>query len=171
MRNQSSGFTLIELIIVIVILGILAVTAAPRFLDFSTDANEATLQGMAGAMGTAGQLVYAKALIQGLHNDASEDLDLNGDGNSDIEIEYGFPSDSRTSGITLALGDNFSNEWAWSTRLSPQRVVLTTATLSSSGAGQKVNNVPITTGNCYITYIAPTSAGELPSIELTTSGC
>ena len=45
---QQRGFTLIELVIVIVILGILAVTAAPRFVDFQTDARIATLEGVEG---------------------------------------------------------------------------------------------------------------------------
>jgi len=44
--KQQKGFTLIELIIVIIILGILAVTAAPKFLDISSDANTSALQGL-----------------------------------------------------------------------------------------------------------------------------
>jgi len=49
MRNQK-GFTLIELIIVIVVLGILAVTAAPQFINFSSDARTSTVKGLKGAM-------------------------------------------------------------------------------------------------------------------------
>lgn len=61
-RNQ--GFTLIELIIVIVILGILAVTAAPKFLNFSKDARESTLKGVKGSLEAAAGLVHGKALLQ-----------------------------------------------------------------------------------------------------------
>lgn len=63
--KKQQGFTLIELIIVIVILGILAVTAAPKFFDFSSDARKSALQGLKAAMQGAAELSYAKAAING----------------------------------------------------------------------------------------------------------
>ena len=62
---QQRGFTLIELVIVIVILGILAVTAAPRFIDLQGDARASTLQGAKAALTSGMQLVYAKSAIAG----------------------------------------------------------------------------------------------------------
>jgi len=170
-QAQNSGFTLIELVVVIVILGILGAVAVPRFVDLSTEANISALQGLEGAMQSAGVIVFAKAATQGQQDVASGSVDTDGDGVGDIETEFGYPSDSRTEGMTLALGPGFATSWAWSTRLGPQRIVVASAGKSTSGPGQKVNNVPITTNNCYLTYIAPTEVGGAPSISLTTTGC
>ena len=68
----SSGFTLIELIVVIVILGILAVSAAPKFMDLQGDARAATLKGMMGAVKSANSLILGKAVIHGVNTKYSE---------------------------------------------------------------------------------------------------
>ncbi len=63
--KNGQGFTLIELVTVIVILGILAVVAAPKFIDVTTEARIASLKAVQGSLSSARDLARAKILIAG----------------------------------------------------------------------------------------------------------
>jgi MSHA pilin protein MshA len=88
MNNHVRGFTLIELIIVIVILGVLSVVAAPRFIDLSRDARIAGLESLAGQMNSTIDLVQAKARVSGLRPTTTNP----GGVQSDYIVEFPFGS-------------------------------------------------------------------------------
>lgn len=86
--SRQVGFTLIELVIVIVILGIISVVAAPRIIGVATDAKISALQNISSQIKSTNKLIQAKAIIKGLSPVARNP----GDGQSNYVVDFSFGS-------------------------------------------------------------------------------
>lgn len=105
--NKQQGFTLVELIIVIVILGILAVTAAPKFLNMSGDATRAVLTSVQSSLETGVRFANNKALIQGVQNN-NPTAATGSDAVDGIDVTHGYPDATATgAGAVLDLPDGW----------------------------------------------------------------
>ena len=135
MRQPSNeqGFTLIELIVVIVILGILAAFAIPRFVNLQNDARVSVLQGVTGSLQAASALVYSKSLINGATGLASSSVNI-GQGVT-IATAYGYPTAGSVSqalqNLTNISTDNNGTFWPTSASNSAACKVVYTAAASS----------------------------------------
>ena len=102
-RSRHQGFSLIELVIVIVILGLLAATAIPRFLNVTDDAEDASLDGVAGGLATAVGFVRAQWEVDGRNNNT---VILDGTSVS-LDTRFGFPTGTGANGTDVtAMNDN-----------------------------------------------------------------
>jgi MSHA pilin protein MshA len=145
---DQKGFTLIELIVIIVILGILAATAIPKYADMQRDARLASLDGLEGAIRGASSLVHARALLDG-QDGSSLASTVTMEGATSVDTIYSY---ARNSSIDEALG-------------SYAGFTLTAGVDGGAGAIFELRT------SCTITYAEPAAADTAPTITRVDTGC
>ncbi|MFW5451207.1 MAG: type II secretion system protein [Methylophagaceae bacterium] len=143
---KQQGFTLIELVIVIVLLGILTAIALPKFASLQTDARTASIEAASGAIKSAMAIVHAQSLVEGEESSSLASVILQG---TAITTIYGYPS---STDINQAAGIGSSDY-----------------SISSNGINRNIRlNNSI---QCQVRYRQAVNNNTVPVITINTNGC
>ncbi|WP_281221748.1 prepilin-type N-terminal cleavage/methylation domain-containing protein [Photobacterium sanguinicancri] len=174
---KNKGFTLIELVVVIVILGILAVTAAPRFLNMQVDARNSALQAMKGAIASSLEMGYGVLAMHGLEKVPQFDNKKQTvpipkcESGVPCDFRYGYPAPDSTTLTSLVdhLGDRFGKEdWALIRTASDNQDYSVTITTSDNVERTINGNIEsLKNENCYIRYYASQAIDKPYRLEIT----
>jgi MSHA pilin protein MshA len=146
----QTGFTLIELVVVITILGILAAFAVPRFISLEKQARVATINSLAGSIRSAASLARGMAMATA--------------STTTVTME----------GNTVTLANSYPDGADISKALSPidaSDFTFTAGSPAATGTAKWTKVGAATPANCVVTYAPAASAGAAPTVAVDTSGC
>ena len=135
-KRTQAGFTLVELIVVIVILGILAAVALPKFMGLEREARVAALKSMGGTMLSAANMAHGVCMAQNCAN-----------GGAGITV-------GNVAGVVFANG--------YPNNASIARLIQSTEGFTVAGARMTKRGA---TANCWVQYVQPAAAGAEPTLN------
>jgi MSHA pilin protein MshA len=134
----QAGFTLVELIVVIVILGILAAVALPKFMGLEREARIASLKSMGGTMLSAANMAHGICMARNCTN-----------GGAGIPI----------NGVNIVFANGYPNN------ASIDLLLQSYEGFTPNAAGNRMSKIGAATANCWVQYNQPAAAGAAPTIS------
>ena len=150
-RRNAGGFTLVELVFVIAILGILAAVAVPRYMDMGKEARASKIKAIGGSVATAAKTAHGAALAQA----ATSSVTMDG---AAVSLTNGYPAATATGIVRAANVDATAD--GLTITYSVNTAQFDISGTSASGAGLV----------CYVLY-TEAAAGAMPQVSTITTTC